>query len=36
MKYLGEVILKGRVWFESDKETGTIFFISLPKMTSNL
>ena len=29
MKLFGEKYLKGKVWFESSKEKGTIFFIEI-------
>ncbi len=31
MKLLGEKYLNGKVWFESDKTSGTSFYIEVPK-----
>lgn len=35
IKLLGEKYLGGKVWFETDAEKGTTFFIKLPYTTSN-
>lgn len=32
MKLLGEQYLNGKVWFESNPEIGTLFFLSIPKI----